>query len=81
MYAAVGSYILQSWSILKLRFEPFPPKLLGWILCALIYANFFTNHWIYDLRWFLMAAVVIVYGRTMVLFTVTARQYKMPLVL
>lgn len=80
MYAAVGSYILQSWSLLKLRFEPFPPRLWGWLLCALIYLNFFTNHWIVDLRWFLIAGVVLVYGRTWVKFTPTTREYRMPLV-
>lgn len=81
MYAAVGSYILQSWTVLKLRFVPFPSRFWGITVCALIYANFFTNHWIPDLRWFLLIGVAAVYARTWVYFTVTDREYRMPLLL
>jgi uncharacterized membrane protein YoaT (DUF817 family) len=81
MYAAVGSYIMQSWTVLGLRFEPFPRKISGVVICVLIYANFFTNHWIPDLRWPLIALVVAIYWRTMVVFRPREREYRMPLLL
>ncbi|MDQ3076243.1 MAG: DUF817 domain-containing protein [bacterium] len=54
MYAAVGSYISQSWKIMKLELKNHPNCLLGVFLCALIYINFFTHHYIYDFRYFLI---------------------------
>jgi uncharacterized membrane protein YoaT (DUF817 family) len=81
MYAAVGSYIMQSWTVMKLRFVPFPNRWWGLAICAAIYANFFSNHWLPDVRWFLLAGVVLVYWRTWVYFTVTDREYRMPLLL
>ncbi len=79
MYAAVGSYIMQSWTVLGLRFEPFPRKIGGVILCVLIYVNFFTNRWIPDFRWPLMALVAVMYWKTMVVFRPDTREYRMPL--
>ena len=80
MYASVGSYIMQSWKVLKLEFDPYPQKTLGLIVCTMIYINFFTNHWIYDVRWILIVIVGITYWKTMVHFTPREREYKMPLV-
>ena len=81
MYAAVGSYLMQSWKVLKLRFDPYPKKVFGIIICAVIYLNFFTNHWIYDIRWILISIVALAYWRTTVHFTSRKKEYKMPLVL
>lgn len=81
MYAAVASYMCQSWRILGLRLTGYPPHTLSLLLSAAIYANFFTRHWIGDFRWWLVAAVVAVFARTRVHFTVIARERAMPLVL
>ncbi len=81
MYAAVASYMCQSWRILRLRLTGYPSHLLSLLLCAAIYANFFTHHWIGDYRWGLIAAVVAVFARTRIHFTVTDRERSMPLVL
>src|ERR1700760_3579186 len=59
MYASVASYIMQAWRIMRVRMTAFPPFPLAVGLCAAIYANFFTNHYMIDLRWPLAACVMI----------------------
>ncbi len=81
MYAAVASYMCQSWRIMRLRLTGYPPHTLSLLLSAAIYANFFTHHWIGDFRWWLVAAVLGLFLRTRVHFTVTAQERSMPLVL
>ena len=80
MYAAVASYMCQSWRLLRLRLTGYPPHTLSLLLSAAIYANFFTRHWIGDFRWWLVAAVLAVFARTRVHFTVRVRVRAMPLV-
>lgn len=80
MYAAVASYICQAWRLFDLRLTGFPRYALSIPLCAAIYLNFFTHHFIGDYRWYLMAGVVLVFLRTTVHFTVTTRERRMPLV-
>jgi uncharacterized membrane protein YoaT (DUF817 family) len=81
MYASVASYIMQAWRLLRVRLTAFPPFPLAVGLCAAIYANFFTNHFMVDLRWPLAACVLILFRRTMVHFTVTKVERRMPIVL
>ena len=49
-------------------------------VCAAIYANFFTNHFMIDLRWPLAAVVLVLFRRTRVHFTTTQKERNMPLV-
>jgi uncharacterized membrane protein YoaT (DUF817 family) len=81
MYAAVGSYICQAWRIFKLRLINFENRILPKILCCLIYLNFFTNHFIYDFRLILIALIFMFFYEAKVLFTITKREYSMPLTL
>lgn len=81
MYAAVASYMCQAWRILHLRLQHYPPSALSVLLSAAIYINFFTHHFIADMRWWLILAVVLVFWRTKVSFVVTTHQRTMPLVL
>lgn len=78
MYAAVGSYIVQAWRRMELRVNHFRPVPLT-ILAVAAYLNFFTHHWIWDLRWLIAILFVIEMRRTMVHFTVGVRRYFMPL--
>ena len=81
MYAAVGSYIAQAWQILKLELEE-PPKHAAMVgLGTLIYANFFANHFIPDMRLLLIPAVFLLFARTRVTFIVTHARRSMPLAL
>ena len=81
MYAAVGSYIAQAWRLLKLRLEHHPPFWVAGLLSLAVYANFFTHHFTYDFRYPLMIAIIAVFWKTKVRFTVTDREYRMPLVI
>src|SRR5579864_8815788 len=81
MYASVASYIMQSWRIMRLRLTEFPPFTLAVGLSAAIYANFFTNHYMVDLRWPLAACVLLLFRRTQVNFIVIKKERRMPLAL
>jgi uncharacterized membrane protein YoaT (DUF817 family) len=80
MYAAVGSYIARVWRILNLSFSNYPPRKWTVLLAVGIYINFFTHHYIYDFRWFLFAAVILLYGRVIVSFILNKRRHRLPLV-
>ena len=80
MYAAVGSYICQAWRRFDLRVSNYRP-LLTTVCAVLIYANFFTHHWIPDLRIPITIGLLVVLRRTWVFFTVGVRRYRMPLAL
>ncbi|MEK7644954.1 MAG: DUF817 domain-containing protein [Patescibacteria group bacterium] len=73
MYAAVGSYISQSWKIMKLHLTNYEHYAASAVLCLLIYLNFFTNHYIYDFRYFLIAVVFAFFWKTRVYFTVATK--------
>lgn len=79
MYAAVGSYISQSWKIMKLHLTNYDHYLASLGLCLLIYLNFFTNHYIYDFRYVLIVAVFAFFWKTRVYFTVSDKQRYMPM--
>jgi uncharacterized membrane protein YoaT (DUF817 family) len=78
MYAAVGSYIIQAWRILDIRVRHHPPYWMAATLAILIYANFFTHHFMPDLRWYLAACALGLYGRTTVIFRPLDRDRWMP---
>jgi len=79
MYAAVGSYISQAWKTFKLELVDYKNYSLSVLLGLLIYVNFFTNHYIYDFRLFLIVSVFIIFWKTKVYFTVTNIRRSMPL--
>ncbi len=70
MYAAVGSYISQAWRILKVEIEGHPHFGVSVGLAAAIYLNFFTHHFLPDVRWVLIAFVFVFFLRTKIHFTV-----------
>ena len=79
MYAAIGSYISQAWKIFRIELTNYSHYILSVLLCFLIYLNFFTNHYIYDFRIFLIIAVFILFWKVRVYFTVTNIRRFMPL--
>lgn len=79
MYAAVGSYISQAWRIMKLKLSGPVPYLASTVLGVAIYLNFFTNHFLPDIRWVLIAGVFFIYRKTWVEFIVTDKVRRMPL--
>jgi uncharacterized membrane protein YoaT (DUF817 family) len=81
MYAAVGSYIVQAWRLFDLRIRHHPPYWMAVAIASLIYANFFTHHYIGDYRWYLAACALGLYSRTSVIFRPLDRDRQMPLML
>lgn len=79
MYAAVGSYLVRVHRLFDLRFVRYPPRWLTAVLAAAIYANFFTHHFMMDLRWFLIAGVVLLYAPCVMHFRVFRARPRMPL--
>jgi uncharacterized membrane protein YoaT (DUF817 family) len=81
MYASVGSYIIQAWRLFDLRIRHHPPYWMAATIAVLIYANFFTHHFIGDFRWYLAAFALGLYARTTVVFRPYDRERTMPLLL
>ncbi len=81
MYAAVGSYITQAWRLFDLRIQHHPPYWMAGLIALLIYANFFTHHFIGDYRWYLAACALGLYARSTVIFRPLDVDRKMPLLL
>lgn len=79
MYASVASFMIQAWRLLRLRFLRWPRAWLVVPLGALIYLNFFSHHYLPDLRYVLIAAVLLAFGRTFVAFSPLDREYRLPL--
>src|SRR5687768_12853167 len=49
MYASVGSYVCQAWRRFDLRIAGYRPVATA-LVAAAVYANFFTEHYVPDLR-------------------------------
>ena len=79
MYASVGSYMARVIRIFDMRFAPYPPLGLTFLLAAAIYVNFFAHHFLPDIRLALFAATLLLYGRTRIWFRISARNWWMPL--
>jgi uncharacterized membrane protein YoaT (DUF817 family) len=81
MYAAVGSYMIQAWRLFDLRIDHHPPYWMAWLVAILVYANFFTHHFIGDYRWYIAAVALGLYARAVVTFRPLDRDRRMPLLL
>ncbi|MEN3929756.1 DUF817 domain-containing protein [Microvirga sp. W0021] len=81
MYASVGSYIARVWRLFDFRFSHHPSFPVTIAISFVIYANFFTHHYFYDLRWIIMIALVVIFGRTRIYFRVWKQHRWMPLLL
>lgn len=79
MYACVGSYMVRVIRLFDMRFEPFPSFLSSGTLALAIYLNFFGHHYVFDFRYLLMAATLVLFARTRIYFTPHGKTYWMPL--
>jgi uncharacterized membrane protein YoaT (DUF817 family) len=68
MYAAVGSFIARSIRLFDLRFTPYPHFGVTLALAIAIYLNFYSHHFLPDVRVLLFLATLLVFGRTWVSF-------------
>jgi uncharacterized membrane protein YoaT (DUF817 family) len=81
MYASIASYMCQAWRRLDMRLALWPRSIWAWLIGALIYINFFTDHVFYDLRWLLMLLLLLIFGRTQIVFVIRRATYRIPLLL
>jgi uncharacterized membrane protein YoaT (DUF817 family) len=79
MYAAVGSYIARVWRIFDMRFTRYPPLWATVALAIGVYLNFFTHHYLPDMRVGLFALAALLFARTWVWFTPHRTARRMPL--
>jgi len=80
MYAAIGSFIARSFRLMDFRFIGYPPAWAVWVLALAAYVNFFTHHYVTDIRYVLFVLVVMVLAPTWIVFTVDRTPRRMPLV-
>jgi uncharacterized membrane protein YoaT (DUF817 family) len=81
MYASVGSYIARSWRLFDFRFVRHPPLWALFAVSAGIYVNFYSHHYVVDIRLVLFAALALLCGRTWLYYKVHHRYRRMPLLL
>ena len=81
MYASVGSYLARVWRIFDFRFDHFPRRTTLIALATVIYVNFFSHHWLPDIRIGLFALIAIMFRRTTVWFRPFRKHRRMPLLL
>lgn len=75
LYSSVGSYMTRAWRINKFVFTALPNKWVLSLTGLLIYANFFTNHFTYDIRWIIFALLVVIFWKTKLYATLTKRTF------
>ena len=78
MYASVGSFMARAIRLFDMRFAPFPPYALTLLFAGVIYLNFFTHHFIPDLRIGIFLGSLLLFWRTRIWFEI-GRWYWMPL--
>ncbi|MEM1389987.1 MAG: DUF817 domain-containing protein [Pseudomonadota bacterium] len=81
MYAAVGSYLARVSRVFDFKWTHYPPLFWTLILAGAIYLNFFTHHYLYDIRYILFVACALCFWRTTVHYRVWRWRHRMPLLL
>jgi len=81
MYAAIGSYIARIWRLMEFRFIRYPPAWIPWALAIAAYANFFTHHYVADVRIALFALSIMAFAPTWTQFTPDRTPRRMPILL
>ncbi|WP_184716271.1 DUF817 domain-containing protein [Caulobacter sp.] len=81
MYACVGSYIARVWRLFDFSFIRYPPFWSAHILAVLTYVNFFSHHYMPDMRLGLFALSAVLFGRSWVVFTPDVTPRRMPLIM
>lgn len=79
MYACVGSYMARASRLFEFSFKAYPPIWTTWALALLAYVNFFTHHFIIDIRLGLFAFSALIFWRTWIYFTPDRTARRMPL--
>jgi uncharacterized membrane protein YoaT (DUF817 family) len=81
MYASVASYMCQAWRRFDLRLYGWPGHWTARLIGALIYLNFFSNHFFMDVRYFVGLLILYFFRKTTVAFYIQNKEYRMPVIL
>jgi uncharacterized membrane protein YoaT (DUF817 family) len=81
MYAAVGSYLARITRIFDMRYTGYPGAAATLALALAIYANFFSHHFIWDLRYLLFALTALLFWRCTVHYRVFRFRHHMNMLL
>lgn len=81
LYSAVWSYISRAQKYLNLEYSNYPKNRYAVILAILIYLNFFTHHFIYDFRYFLIWFTIFLFHKTYLNFKVYKKIRKISFLL
>jgi uncharacterized membrane protein YoaT (DUF817 family) len=80
MYASIGSFMARTIRIFDMRFTHYPPFWQTALLAITIYANFYSHHFLPDVRLLLFIATILVFWRVSIRFTTDRTTLSMPLV-
>ena len=80
MYASVGSYFSRSLRLFHARLDGYPVEWMTWLLAAAIYVNFYSHHFIWDARYVLMVATLILFARTVIAGRIAEQTFRVPLI-
>jgi uncharacterized membrane protein YoaT (DUF817 family) len=81
MYACVGSFMVRAWHLFDFRLIRHPPVEWLALLSAAIYINFFTHHFVWDVRMVLFAAAIWLFAPATIHYRVWRVHRRMPLLL
>ena len=81
MYASVASYMCQAWRRLNLQLHNWPKHWIARIIGALIYLNFFSNHFIPDMRYLVGLLILFFFRKAVVEFHIEGKAYRMQVIL
>ena len=81
MYGCIGSYIARIWRLFDIKFIRYPPAWTTWLLAILAYINFFTHHYLPDIRIGLFAFSALIFWRTWFVFTPDQQRRHMPVIM
>ncbi len=81
MYAAIGSFMARCWRLFDFRFTRHPPLWALGVLSLAIYVNFFTHHFVWDIRPALILAAVLLLGPGVIHYKIWQVHRRMPLLL
>ena len=81
MYGCIGSYIARAMRLFEIRFIAYPPAWTTWALAIAAYVNFFSHHFVPDIRIGLFAFSAIIFARTWIVFTADQKPRRMPILI
>jgi uncharacterized membrane protein YoaT (DUF817 family) len=79
MYASIGSFMARTMRIFDMRFTHYPSRMATWLLALAIYVNFYSHHFLPDIRYLLFSATVVIFWRVQIYFTTDRATLHMPL--